>query len=174
MRRKVAHYREISSDELRDCRALARSCLTPIGGAHPYLIEDFLVDRWEDQAAQIVNGMRAGFDSADPPTAGSMPDVQRRRFAIDALTAQRLALNEALSSLSRLVVPPSRQHLHDVAVRALTHWQAALADLITAGSNQHVTTAQAQAASAVYAEALDHVREVAAEIRRLRVSAPTE
>ena len=109
VRRKVAHYREINSDELRDCRAIARSCLTPIGGAHPYLIDDFLVDRWEDQAAQIVDGMRAGFDSADPPPAGSMPETQRRRLAIDALTAQRLAVNEALSSLSRLVVPPSRR-----------------------------------------------------------------
>ena len=174
VRRKVAHYRKISSDELRDCRAIARSCLTPIGGAHPYLIDDFLIDRWEDQAAQIVDGMRAGFDSADPPPAGSMPETQRRRLAIDALTAQRLAVNEALSSLSRLVVPPSRQQLHDAAVTALTHWQAALADLIAAGSNQHLTAAQAQAASAVYAEALDHVREVTEEIRRLRVSAPTE
>ncbi len=174
VRRKVAHYREISSDALRDCRALARSCLTPIGGVHPYLIDDFLVDRWEDQAAQIVDNMRAGFDSPDPPPAGSMPETQRRRLAIDALTAQRLAVNEALSSLSRLVVPPSRQHLHDVAVRALTHWQAALADLIATGSNQDLTTAQAQAASAVYAKALVHVREVAEEIRRLRVSAPTE
>ena len=38
VRRKVAHHREISSDELRDCRAIARSCLAPIGGAHPDLI----------------------------------------------------------------------------------------------------------------------------------------
>ena len=174
VRRKVAHHREISSDELRDCRAIARSCLTPIGGAHPYLIDDFLVDRWEDQVAQIVDGMRAGFDSADPPPAGSMPETQRRRLVIDALTAQRLAVSEWLSSLSRLVVPPSRQQLHDAAVTALTRWQAALADLVVAGSKQDLTTAQAQAASAVYAEALDHVREVTEEIRRLRVSAPTE
>ncbi|MDE0369477.1 MAG: hypothetical protein OXI84_04970 [bacterium] len=174
VRRKVAHHREISSDELRDCRAIARICLTPIGGAHPYLIEDFLVDRWEEQAAQIVDGMRAGFDSADPPPAGSMPETQRRQIAIDALTAQQLAVNEALSSLSRLVVPPSRQQLHDAAVKALTHWQTALAHLIAAGSNQHLTTTEVQAASAVYGEALDHVREVAEEIRRLRVSAPTE
>ena len=174
VRRKVAHHREISSDELRDCRAIARSCLTPIGGVHPYLIEDFLVDRWEDQVAQIADGMRGGFDSADPPPAGSMPETQRRQLAIDALTAQRLAVNEWLSSLSRLVVPPSRQQLHDAAVTALTHWQAALADLVAAGSQQDLTTAQAQAASAVYAEALDHVREVTEEIRRLRASAPTE
>ena len=160
--------------KLRDCRAIAGSCLTPIGGVHPYLIEDFLVDRWEDQVAQIVDGMRAGFDSADPPPAGSMPETQRRRLVIDALTAQRLAVSEWLSSLSRLVVPPSRQQLHDAAVTALTHWQAALADLVATGSQQDLTTAQAQAASAVYAEALDHVREVTEEIRRLRVSAPTE
>ena len=107
MRRKVAHHREVSSDELRDCRAIARSCLAPVGGVHPYLIEDFLVDRWEDQVAQIVEGMRARFDSADPPPAGSMPETQRRRLVIDALTAQRLAVNEWLSSLSRLVVPPA-------------------------------------------------------------------
>ena len=174
VRRKVAHHREISSDELRDCRAIARSCLTPIGGAHPNLIDDFLVDRWEDRAAEIVDGMRAGFDSADPPPVGLMPESQRRRLAIDALIAQRLAVNEALSSLSRLVVPPPRQQLHDAAVTALTHWQAALADLVAAGSKQDLTTAKAQAASAVYAEALDHVRKVTEEIRRLRVSAPTE
>ena len=174
VRRKVAHHREISSDELKDCRTIARSCLAPVGGVHPYLIEDFLVDRWEDQVAQIADGMRAGFDSADPPPAGSMPETQRRQLAIDALTAQRLAVNEWLSSLSRLVVPPPRQQLHDAAVTALTHWQAALDDLIAAGSRQDLAPAQAQAASDVYAEALGHVREVTEEIRRLRVSAPTE
>ena len=105
VRRKVAHHRETSSGELRDCGAIARICLIPIGGAHPYLIDDFLVDRWEEQVAQIVDGMRAGFDSADPPPAGSMPETQRRQIAIEALTAQQLAVNEALSSLSRLVVP---------------------------------------------------------------------
>ena len=128
VRRKVAHHREISSDELRDCRAIARSCLTPIGGAHPYLIDDFLVDRWEDQAAQIVDGMRAGFNSADPPPAGSMPETQRRGLAIDALTAQQLAVNEALSSLSRLIVPryasrsmtPSRRRSRSLWLLSLT------------------------------------------------------
>ena len=174
MRRKVAHHREISSEELRDCRAIARSCLTPIGGAHPYLIDDFLVDRWEDQATQIVDDMRAGLDVAEPPPAGSMPETLRRRLAIDALIAQRRAVNEALSSLSRLVVPSPRQQIHDAAVGALTHWQAALADLIAQGSRQDLTTAQTQAASAVYAEALKRVREVTEEIRRLRISAPTE
>ena len=174
VRRKVAHHREISSDELRDCRTIAQRCLAPVGGVHPYLIEDFLVDRWEDQVAQIVDGMRAGFNSADPPPAGSMPETQRRQIAIDALTAQRLTVNEWLASLSRLVVPPSRQQLHDAAVTALTHWQAALADLISTGSRPDLTPAQTQAASAAYAEALDHVREVSEEIRRLRVSAPTE
>ena len=174
VRRKVAHHREVTSDELRNCRANARRCLMPIGGVHPYLIDDFLVDRWEDQAAQIVNGMRAGFDSTDPPAAGSMPEPPRRRLAIDALTAQRLAVNEALSSLNRLVVPPSRQHLHDAVVAAFTDWQAALADLIAVGSRQDVTAAQVQSASVVCTKALDQVREVTEEIRRLRVNAPTE
>ena len=174
VRRKVAHHREISSDELRDCRAIARSCLTPIGRVHPYLIEDFLVDRWEDQVAQIVDGMQAGFDSADPPPAASMSESQRRQVAIDALAAQRLAVNEWLFSLSRLVVPPPRQQFHDAAMTALTHWQAALDDLVSTGSRPDLTPAQAQAAGAPYAEALDHVREVFEEIRRLRVSAPTE
>ena len=174
VRRKVAHHREISSAELRDCRAIARTCLTPIGGVHPYLIEDYLVDHWEDQATQIVDGLRAGFDSDDPPPAGSMPETQRRQLAIDALAAQLRAVDEGVSSLGRLVVPPSRQQLHDAAATALTHWQGALADLVAAGSRPDLTTAQAQAASAVYAEALDHVHEVTEEIRQLRVTAPTE
>ena len=55
--------------------------------------------------------MRAGLDADEPPPAGSMPETQRRRLAIDALAAQRLAVNEALSSLSWLVVPPSRRHI---------------------------------------------------------------
>ena len=167
VRRKVAHHREISSDELKDCRAIARRCLAPVGGVHPYLIEDFLVDRWEDQVAQIIDGMRAGFDSADPPPPGSMPETQRRQLVIDALTAQRLAVNEWLASLSRLVVPPPRQQLHDTAVTALTHWQAALDDLVATGSRRDLTPAQAQAASAASTAALDHVREVTEEIRRL-------
>ena len=174
VRRKVAHHREIGSDELRDCRAIARSCLTPIGGAHPHLIEDFLVDRWEDQAAEIVDGMRAGFDSDDPPPAGSMPETQRRQLALDALTAQQRAVDEALSSLGRLFVPPSRQQIHDAVVTALRRWQSALADLVATGSRPDLTMAQAQAAGAVYAETLDRVREVTEEIRQLRVSAPTE
>ena len=174
VRRKVAHHREISSDELKDCRAVARNCLTPIGRAHPRLIDDFLVDRWEDRAAQIIDEMQAGLDVAEPPPAGSMPEPQRRRLTIDALVAQRCAVNEALSSLSRLVVPPSRQQIHDMAVTALTNWQDALADLIATGSRQDLTAAQAQAAKDVYAESLQGVREVAKEIQRLRVSAPTE
>ena len=71
VRNKAAHHREISSDELRDCRAAARSCLTPIGGAHPHLVDDFLVDRWDDQAAEIIDSMRAGLDVDEPPPAGS-------------------------------------------------------------------------------------------------------
>ena len=173
VRRKVAHHREISSDELRDCHAIARSCMTPIGGAHPHLIDDYLVDHWEDQAAQIFDGMRAGLNVEEPPPAGSLPETQRRRLVIDALSAQRLAVNEALSPLGRLVVPLSRQQIHDAAVAALAHWQAALDDLIATGSEQNLTLAKAEAASAVYAEALGHVNEVAGEIRRLRVSAPT-
>ncbi len=174
VRRKVAHNREISSDELRNCRAIARSCLTPIGGAHPNLIDDFLIERWEDQAAQIIDDMRAGLDVDEPPPAGTMPEAQRQRLAIDALVAQRVAVNEALSSLSRLVVPPSRQQIHDAAVAALTCWQSALDDLIATGSEQNLTAGRAQAAVAVYAEALDHVREVAKEIERLRFGTPTE
>lgn len=174
VRRKVAHHREISSDELRDCRAISRSCLAPIGGAHPHLIDDFLVDRWEDQAAQVIDSMRSGLDVEEPPPAGSMPETQRCQLAIDALVAQRLAVDAALSSLSRLVVPPSRQQIHDAAVAALTHWQAALADLIATGSRQDLSVAEAQAATAGYTEAHDHIREVVEEIRRLRVSAPTE
>ena len=174
VRRKVAHHREISSDELRDCRAVARSCLTPIGGAHPHLIDDFLVDRWEDRTAQIVDDMRAGLDVAEPPPAGSMPETQRRQLVLAALIAQRRAVNEALSSLSQLVVPTSRQQMHDAAATALTHLQDALADLIVAGSQQDLTAAQAQAASDVYAGALERVSEVAKEIKRLRVGAPTE
>ena len=102
-----------------------------------------------------------------------MPETQRRRLAIDALIAQRRAVNEALSSLSQLVVPPSRRQIHDAAVTALTHWKAALADLLATGSRQDLTAAEAQAAVAVYAEALDHVREVAEEIRTLRVNTTT-
>lgn len=173
VRRKVAHHREISSDELRDCHAIARSCMTPIGGAHPHLIDDYLVDHWEDQAAQILDGMHTGLDVDVPPPAGSLPETQRHRLVIDALSAQRLAVNEAHSSLSRLVVPPSRQQIHDAAVSALAHWQAAFDDLIATGSGQGLTLAKTQAAYAVYAEALGHVNEVAEEIRCLRVSTPT-
>lgn len=174
VRRKVAHHRDISSNELKDCRAIARSCLTPIGGAHPHLIDNFLIDRWEDQAAQIIDDMRAGIDVAEPPPAGSMPETQRRQLAIDALVAQRRAVNEALSSLGQLVVPTSRQQIHDAAMTALTRWQDALADLIAVGSQQDLTAAQAQAARDAYAESLEGVRGVTEEIKRLRVSALTE
>lgn len=174
VRRKVAHHREISSAELKDCRAVARSSLSPIGAVHPRLIDDFLVDRWEDRAAQIVEDMRARIASTDAPPADSIPDGQRRQLVIEALTAQWHAVREALSSLNRLVVPPTRQQIHDAAVGALTHWQAALSDLIATGSQQDLTAAQAQTAGDVYTSALERVREVTGEISRLRVSAPTE
>lgn len=174
VRRKVAHHREVNSDELKDCRAIAQGCLSPIGGIHPRLIGDFLVDRWQDQAAQIVDDMRARVDATDAPPAGSMPDAQRRRLAIEALIAQRHAVSEALSSFSRLVVPPTRQQIHDTAVRALAGQEAALADFIATGSQQDLTAARAQAASNIYVDALARVRDIAGEIRRLRASAPTE
>ncbi len=118
--------------------------------------------------------MRAGLDVDEPPSAGTMPEAQRQQHAIDALVAQRGAVHEALSSLGRLVVPPSRQQIHDKAVAALTLRQAALDDLIAAGSEQNLTATRAQAAVAAYAEALDHVKEVDEEIGRLRFGTPTE
>ena len=174
VRRKVAHHREISSDELKNCRTIAQNCLAPIGAVQPHLISDFLIDRWEDQAAEIVERMRVRIASTESPPAGSMPDTQRHQFAVDALTIQRNAVNEALSSLSRLVVPPIRQQIHDTAVEALTHWHAALAELVAVGSQPNLTATRAQAASDVYADGLERVCAVIQEIRWLRVNAPTE
>lgn len=54
------------------------------------------------------------------------------------------------------------------------HWRAALVDLVAVGSKDDLTTAEAEAASAVYTKALDYVSEVRQEIRRLRVGALAE
>lgn len=174
VRRKVAHHREITSDELEDCRAIARICLTPIGRVHPDLIDDFLVDRWEDQVVQIMDALQGRFASADPPSADSMPEMDRRDLAVEALGAQKRAIGEALSSFDRLVVPPLREELHVAAVEALTDWQAALGDLISVGARDDLAVAEVEVASAVYTKALCQVRAVSREIRRLRVIAPTD
>ena len=103
-----------------------------------------------------------------------MPESARRRLAVEALEAQQRAVNDALSSFGRLVVPPQRRELHEAAVAALMHWRAALVDLVAVGSKDDLTTAEAEAASAVYTKALDYVSEVRQEIRRLRVGALAE
>ena len=174
VRRKVAHHREITSDELEDCRAINRTCLTPLGRTHPDLLSDFLVDRWEDQMAMIVDTMQAGFGSSDPPPAGSIPETDRRHLAVEALDEQQQVVREALRAFDCLVVPPLRAELHKSAVEALTHWQAALGELVSVGSRGDPTVAEAEDASAVYAETLGRVRDVSQQIKQMRVDTVTD
>lgn len=108
VRRKVAHHRPIGEEDLRTCRDAAQAVLGPIGRAHPELAADFLVDRWEEQVAEIFTTSARTVQSPVVPEQGSMSERRRRAATVAALQTQLAGLESALDRMGQLVVPAQR------------------------------------------------------------------
>jgi hypothetical protein len=172
VRRKVAHHRPISDEDLRVCKGEAHALLRPVGRAHPELAADFLVDRWEEQVAETITAAQQAIQSPSVPDLGTVSETERRRAAVDGLRAQLTGIEAALAALDRLVVPAQRSELHDTAVAALSRWRDALAELVAIAERPDLAPSEAEAAHAAYQAALGEVHELGRAIQGLRVGMP--
>lgn len=172
VRRKVAHHRPIADEDLQICRAAADVVLAPVGKAHPELAQDFLVDRWEDQMAEILASASQTVQSVTVPPCGSVPEDERRAAAVRALETQLSGLESALDRMRQFVVPVQRSELHSRAEAALVHWHDGLQQLVTVVKRPDLALAEADAAQERYGRVLGEVAELRREIQRLRVGMP--
>jgi hypothetical protein len=172
VRRKVAHHRAVGDDDLRICREAGDIVLKPIGRSHPQLADDFLVDRWEEQLADLIPAALAAVQSPTVPERGTVSERDRRAAAAAALNVQLVGIETALGRMMRLVVPAQRRSLHDAATTALTVWRDALRDLVDVAEQSDVTLVEAESAAARYEAALIEVRALSREIKRIRVGMP--
>jgi len=169
VRRKVAHNRTIAEEDLSTSNEVADLILGPLGRAHPELAEDFVVDRWDERATEIVGEAQQVIQSPTVPGVGEVSEVERRTAAVRGLEMQLAGIVQALASFGHLAVPSHRSQLHASAVSALVRWRDALESLVAVARRRDISLAQAQAAQAAYSAALGEVRELSKEIQRLRV-----
>lgn len=169
VRRKVAHHRPISEEDLRACRETAQSVLGPVGQVHPELATDFLVDRWEEEIAEIFATAMQTLQSPTVPDAGSVSERERRAAAVAALDTQLSGLESALNRMKQVVVPAQRTELHRRALTALVRWRDGLRQLATVGKRPNARLADLEARQAEYENALREVGELRREIKALRV-----
>lgn len=172
VRRKVAHHRPIGEEDLRTCREAAQAVMGRIGRAHPELAGDFLVDRWEEQVAEIFATAARTVQSPAVPEQGSVSERRRRAATVAALETQLAGLESALDGMSQLVVPAQRGDLHSQAVAALDRWRDGLRQLIGVATDPEVTLTEAEAARREYERVLGVVGELRHEIQQLRVGMP--
>lgn len=169
VRRKVAHNRPIEEEDLSTSNEVADLILGPLGRAHPELAEDFVVDRWDERATEIVGEAQQVIQSPTVPGVGEVSEVERRTAAVRGLELQLAGIVQALASFGHLAVPSHRSQLHASAVSALVRWRDALESLVAVARRRDLSLAQAEAAQAAYSAALGEVRELSKEIQRLRV-----
>lgn len=169
IRRKVAHHRPITEEELREARTAANDILEPVGEAHPELATDFLVDRWEERITDVMSEAQARIGAQSVPAADQMSETERRRAAVAALRAQGNAIDAAVSAAGTLVVPSLRREQHRSLMNALHRWSDALHDLIEVAGRSDLTLDRAVAAQQAYEAALDEVSVHRERIQALRL-----
>lgn len=169
VRMKVAHHRSVSEDDLRVVRIAAESVMGPIGHVHPELAYDFLVDRWEHRAHEIVQTLQQRFREPQVPDRGSVTELARRRAAIEAFRAQLDAVEGALSAMGGLVVPEVRRKVHDLTTASLQRWSEALSKMIVVAEDPTLDVPTAEAASKGYAASLQEIGELRKRIQALRL-----
>jgi hypothetical protein len=169
VRRKVAHHRPVTDDDLATCRAVSDSILTSIGRAHPDSVQDFLADRWVDQVAELFRVATQVVQSPSVPERGSVSEPERRTAAVAALETQLTGIEQALDALTRLVIPPQRALVHERAIKALFVWRDALRDYVAVARRPGLTVKEAEAGLSVYEGALAEVGRLRREIEALRV-----
>lgn len=74
VRRKVAHHRGISDDEVRACLKGADAVLSPIGQTHPGLASDFLVGRWDERVEEIISAAQSTVEAPSIPEPGTVSE----------------------------------------------------------------------------------------------------
>ncbi|MEX0629585.1 MAG: hypothetical protein WEE67_04000 [Chloroflexota bacterium] len=173
VRRKVAHHRPITAEDLRTCNEAADLLLAPIGRAHPDLAADFVVDRWEARVAEIVAEVERAVQAPSVPRQGEASEVERRTAAVAGLEAQQAGIVSALDALDRLVVPAPRRTLHEATLGALIRWREGLAALLALARRPNASVAEVEAAHGAYSAALGEVRDLSRKIQELRVAAPS-
>jgi len=168
VRRKVAHHRPIEEADLVTLRRVAPIALGPIGATHPSLAADFLVDRWDEQAAAVLAAAQQEMN-VSVPEQGTVSETARRRAAAEALEAQRAAIARAHNSMKRLVVPASRSQLATRATTALDRWMKALEDMSILAALLEASLPEVEAGGRRYAEALAEVHELGKQIKAIRL-----
>lgn len=177
VRRKVAHHRAVTADDVRVCDSAADAILRRIGLTHPSIGEDFLAARWDERVAEIIDDAQAEIQSPAIPQPGSVPEDDRRRLAITGLETQLTAIERARERLAGVHVPPQRSQLHQLARSALDRWGDALERLLGIARRPDVTVTEAEAAAARYEAVLADVRELSRRIVAIRMGpslGPTE
>lgn len=169
IRRKVAHHRPISEDELRRCRAAAIEVLEPIGSADPDMAADFLVDRWEERTAEVMSEAQSGINAPSVPESGQVSEAERQRAAAAALRAQKDAIDGAVTAIEALVVPAVRRRQHQSLLNAMHRWSDALRALIDVAQRPNLTMDEALAAQQDYTAALDEVSKLREQLQALRL-----
>ena len=139
VRRMVAHHRPIGDEDLRTCQETAQVVLGPIGRVHPELAGDYLVDRWEEQVAEIFATAARTVQSPMLPEQGSVSERRRRAAAVAALETQLAGIESALDRMRQLVVPAQRGDLHGRAVAALDRWRDGLRRLLGVAADPELT-----------------------------------
>lgn len=169
VRRKVAHHREITADDLRTLRDGAGRILQAIGSYHPELVIDFVVQRWDDALRALTQQLSADMKTDEPPTAGSMPESERQAIAAATLRQQAEAATRALSALGTLVVPPVRRTAHEVAEHALHDLAAALRDLAELANQPRLDLEAIHDGCRRHADAMAQIRQLGDELERVLV-----
>ena len=170
IRRNVAHNRTIGADQVAEARRIAGAVLSPVGRHHPELINDFLTERWDEAVASIFKQMRsAGFAQDEPPTAGEVDAAARLECAATMLEDQLDAARQGRSALQNLVVPHTRQRVHDAANEAFDLLFGAIEEYALLARSPHLTTAKAHAAHLRHAEAMRSVRAIGKQIEAILV-----
>lgn|GEM_PF-7024370 len=168
IRRKVAHYRPVSNEDVTIACDIVVDILEQVAAKRPELVDDFLVDRWEQTVARIVADVAAGFAQSEPPPVGSMPEKDRRQVAAEMLANQAAATSLGVTELRRLVVPPTRRPHHERAVSAFTiHTDAARA-MQNLAEAEDASIGEIEAGAEVHAAAMKRVSELSEEIAELR------
>jgi len=169
IRRKVAHHRDVTAQDLEITRTVVAAIFRPLGERHPDLTMDFLAERWDDAVQTLMKDLSTSMHTEDPPQAGTVPETERQAIAAKMLEQQLTAAKRGQYALGNLVVPAARQSIHDLAEQALRRLVEALSDTLEVARQESLNLEDALAAHDRHASAMDDIRRLGVEIERIRV-----
>lgn len=169
IRRKVAHHRDVTVQDLEIVRTVVAGIFRPLGERHPDLIMDFLAERWDDAVQTLMKDLSTGMQTEDPPEAGTVPETERQAIAARMLEQQLAAAKRGQSALGNLVVPAVRKSIHDLVELAFRRLVDALGDIAVVARQESLNLAEALAAQDRHAKAMEDIRKLGEEVERIRV-----